>query len=363
MKTTPGPVSADVSASFSPSPREPRAGAPCSRPLCGIDPGSPRVGSGRRRPRSGRHGVSDPHDRALSASRPARTATSGSPKQRQQDRPDHPGRRRHRVPDSHGRQRALEHIAAGPDGNLWFTESGGNQIGRITPAGVVTEFSDPHGRQRPCRHRGRPGRQPLVHRSIGANKIGRITTAGVVTEFAVPTTGSRPDGIAAGPDGNLWFTESLRRQPDRPDHPGRRRHRVPRPARPSAVRAASRPARTATSGSPKSPATRSGGSPRPASSPSSRSPRRAASSDGIAAGPDGNLWFTEVDRQQDRPDHHRPASITEFPDPDRRQPASSGSRPARTATSGSPSQARQPDRPDHHRPASITEFPIPTAGS
>ena len=31
-------------------------------------------------------------------------------------------------------------ITAGPDGNLWFTESAG-RIGRITPSGVVTEFS------------------------------------------------------------------------------------------------------------------------------------------------------------------------------------------------------------------------------
>jgi streptogramin lyase len=29
-------------------------------------------------------------------------------------------------------------IAAGPDGNLWFTEYSGNKIGRITTAGVVT---------------------------------------------------------------------------------------------------------------------------------------------------------------------------------------------------------------------------------
>ena len=29
-------------------------------------------------------------------------------------------------------------IAAGPDGNLWFTEGFGNQIGRITTAGAIT---------------------------------------------------------------------------------------------------------------------------------------------------------------------------------------------------------------------------------
>src|SRR4051812_3374645 len=54
-------------------------------------------------------------------------------------------------------------ITAGPDGNLWFTESGANKIGRMTPAGVVTG------------------------------------------EFAIPTPNSAPYlGITTGPDGNLW---------------------------------------------------------------------------------------------------------------------------------------------------------------
>ena len=56
-------------------------------------------------------------------------------------------------------------IAVGPDGTLWFTENGGNKIGRITPEGAITEF--------PCR----PRRQPA--------------------------TGSRPAPTAA-----IWFTES-----------------------------------------------------------------------------------------------------------------------------------------------------------
>src|SRR5579862_8306665 len=37
---------------------------------------------------------------------------------------------------------SLYRITLGPDGNLWFTEYAGNRIGRITPSGVVTEFSD-----------------------------------------------------------------------------------------------------------------------------------------------------------------------------------------------------------------------------
>jgi hypothetical protein len=36
----------------------------------------------------------------------------------------------------------LDAIALGPDGNMWFADDGGPQaIGRITPSGVITEFS------------------------------------------------------------------------------------------------------------------------------------------------------------------------------------------------------------------------------
>jgi hypothetical protein len=34
----------------------------------------------------------------------------------------------------------LQDITVGPDGNLWFTELGGHRIGRITMAGVITDF-------------------------------------------------------------------------------------------------------------------------------------------------------------------------------------------------------------------------------
>lgn len=42
----------------------------------------------------------------------------------------------------------------------------------------------------------------------GGNKIGRITTSGSITEFPVPTPVARADGITAGPDGAVYFTES-----------------------------------------------------------------------------------------------------------------------------------------------------------
>ena len=41
------------------------------------------------------------------------------------------------------------------------------------------------------------------------NRIGRVTTAGVFTEFSAGiTAGSSPNAIAPGPDGNLWFSEA-----------------------------------------------------------------------------------------------------------------------------------------------------------
>ena len=114
----------------------------------------------------------------------------------------------------------------GPDGNLWFTETGADKIGRMTPAGVLTEFplpavAAPAGSTGPP-----PGPTAITAGPDGAlwftgipGEIGRITTAGVVTEFAVPAvpppagspagTASTPataTAIAAGPDGALWFT-------------------------------------------------------------------------------------------------------------------------------------------------------------
>jgi virginiamycin B lyase len=82
-----------------------------------------------------------------------------------------------------------------------------NQIGRITPAGVVTEFPLPNPGSQPAVIAPGPDGNLWFTEGLG-NRIGRITTAGVITEFVVPTASSYPAGIAAGPDGNLWFAEA-----------------------------------------------------------------------------------------------------------------------------------------------------------
>ena len=49
----------------------------------------------------------------------------------------------------------------------------------------------------------------MVHSGsrYSGNKIGRITTPGSITEYNIPNGSSRPAGIAAGPEGALWFAE------------------------------------------------------------------------------------------------------------------------------------------------------------
>jgi len=107
----------------------------------------------------------------------------------------------------------LGDIVAGPDGNLWFTESQGNdhtpaggKVGRITPAGDVVEFALPTVGGVPVGiAKGADGN--LWFTEHNANQIGRITPSGAVNEYMLPNADSGPLGITAGPDGNIWFTE------------------------------------------------------------------------------------------------------------------------------------------------------------
>jgi|GEM_PF-1163284 len=102
--------------------------------------------------------------------------------------------------------RSLLSITAGPDGNLWFTEAAANKIGKITPTGEITEFALPTANSSPLIITAGPDGNVWFTEHSG-NKIGRITPTGTITEFPIPTPSSFPQGIVTGPDGNLWFTE------------------------------------------------------------------------------------------------------------------------------------------------------------
>jgi virginiamycin B lyase len=99
-------------------------------------------------------------------------------------------------------------ITTGPDGALWFTENLANQIGRVTTTGQFTEYPVPN--TEPYSITSGPDGALWFTEFVG--NIGRITTAGLVTEYAVPGSARYPGtgGITTGPDGALWFTESIR---------------------------------------------------------------------------------------------------------------------------------------------------------
>jgi streptogramin lyase len=110
--------------------------------------------------------------------------------------------------------RPLE-ITPGPDGNVWFTDSDGNAIGRITPEGQITEFSDGMSTWTTTSSPGPNGPFAIVAGPDGnlwftepaRALIGRITPSGAITEFSQGIgPGSNPMWITTGPDGNIWFT-------------------------------------------------------------------------------------------------------------------------------------------------------------
>jgi streptogramin lyase len=92
-------------------------------------------------------------------------------------------------------------IAAGPDGNLWFSTSA-NGIGKSTTAGAMTKYTVAEASGLSAITAGPDGNLWFV--ATTTNQIGKITTAGVVTLYSLPAK-SGPVDITAGPDGNLWF--------------------------------------------------------------------------------------------------------------------------------------------------------------
>ena len=109
-------------------------------------------------------------------------------------------------------------IAAGPEGNLWFTQNlpaRAPAIGRITAKGKVTRFRQGlSGATQPLDITAGPDGNlwftydPGIRSTTGGG-IGRVTPAGQITLFPEPPgQHGSPFEIVTGPDGNLWFTHA-----------------------------------------------------------------------------------------------------------------------------------------------------------
>lgn len=146
----------------------------------------------------------------------------------------------------------INDLAAGPDGNVWFSSSNGRQLGRVTPSGTVTWLTTPgacilqHLVTGPDKllwvtdtcaavhaydvSSGQPtlvanfgtlqravdiaaGADAVYFTDIGSGPllIGRATTAGLA--YYSTGTGGFVQSITHGPDGNMWFTDFVSGQP------------------------------------------------------------------------------------------------------------------------------------------------------
>jgi virginiamycin B lyase len=96
-------------------------------------------------------------------------------------------------------------IVEGPDGAMWFTETGADRIGRITSNGVITEYALPNGTAPAGIIDGGPWGGLLV--ADGNGDITHIDTDGTTYDFY--PGGSSMESLALAPDGAIWFTDPV----------------------------------------------------------------------------------------------------------------------------------------------------------
>jgi streptogramin lyase len=102
-------------------------------------------------------------------------------------------------------------IAAGADGNMWFTDkAAAAEIGVITPDGTISYFTEgfSKGAVPGVITAGPDGNMWFT--DTGAGGVGAITPNGTIAEYNIVEGGAPvvPTGIALGSDDNLWITES-----------------------------------------------------------------------------------------------------------------------------------------------------------
>jgi len=98
----------------------------------------------------------------------------------------------------------IDNIAAGPKETLWFAEPGSHAIGVVDTTGKFLDKIPLNASDDPQSIAAGPEGNMWFTDASAPYMIGRINPAGEVSEFPAPTV---PSSIVAGPDGNMWFTE------------------------------------------------------------------------------------------------------------------------------------------------------------
>ena len=104
-------------------------------------------------------------------------------------------------------------MTTGSDGNVWFADQGTDSIGKVTPAGTITEYSIPYANSQPSEiTTGADGNVWFTSQSN--NAIGKVTPAGTITEYGIDGGAT---GITAGPGGK-YLVHGRCHKRDRRDH-------------------------------------------------------------------------------------------------------------------------------------------------
>lgn len=164
------------------------------------------------------------------------------------------------------------YIRLGPDGNMWFTELTGNKIGRVTDAGQIDEFPIPTANSRPIAIVPEPEGDGMWFSEEKGNNVARVDPDGTITEFAVPKLQANMilAGLAFDSDKNLWVQQYVDRaspEPVGPDYIIRIDRKILSSA-PSELTSEDFTFFTV--------------------------PSQGTVMHRIIAGPDGNMWFTEL---------------------------------------------------------------------
>jgi virginiamycin B lyase len=101
-------------------------------------------------------------------------------------------------------------IVAGSDGAMWFTEEAAGAVGRIDSRGHVRQIQLPSRNAQPEGIALGPHGALFVAENEGPNQyathVARIANDGSVREWS--DSDYMPQGVAAGSDGRMWFTQS-----------------------------------------------------------------------------------------------------------------------------------------------------------
>ena len=235
-----------------------------------------------------------------------------------------------------------EGIVRGPDGALWFTNSGNDSIGRITTGGKITHLPG-REHQQPVGDRARAGRRALVHqqrqRLDRADHDRRARSAPTAARASASRGGSRSGRTARSGSPTATTTRSGGSRPAA--------RSPPTATRASSTRGGSRSGRTARSGSPTASRTRSGGS-RPAARSAAYRRREHPRAVGDRARAGRRALVHQQRHRLDRADHDR-RQDQQLPERERQLPVRDRARAGWSSLVHRPRQRL--DRADHDRRA------------